>query len=74
MHYERQLAYLRLEVEGFSDLRIFVWLNDFAFADMRTIHILAVHENGEGYLAGAGLDILLRRRDDVITQLTGDEA
>jgi hypothetical protein len=68
--YERQLAYLRLEVEGFTDLRLFVWLNDFAFAGLRAIHVLAVNENGAAYLEAGGRDVLLRRRDDVIIQLT----
>jgi hypothetical protein len=68
--YERQLAYLCLEVEGFPDLRLFVWLNDFAFAGLRTIHVLAVNEDGQTYLQGDGIEMLLRRRDDVIAQLS----
>src|SRR5207249_1247236 len=32
--YESQLAYLCLEVEGFADLRLFVWLNDYAYAGL----------------------------------------
>src|SRR5438132_75006 len=43
--YERQLASLGLEVEGFPDLRLYIWLNDFAFGNLRTMHILAVNEN-----------------------------
>jgi hypothetical protein len=68
--YERQLAFLCLDVEGFPDLRLFVWLNDFAFAGLRTIHVLAVSADGERYLQGDGMETLRRRRDDVITQLT----
>jgi hypothetical protein len=49
VNYERQLAYLCLEVGGFPDLRLFVWLNDFAFAGLRTIHVLAVNENGQSF-------------------------
>jgi hypothetical protein len=71
--YERQLASLGLEVEGFSDLRLFFWINDFAFSGLQTIHILAVSEDGRSYLQGDGIDTLLRRRADVITQLTGGE-
>jgi hypothetical protein len=48
--YERQLAYFCLEVESFPDLRLFVWLNDFAYARVRTIHVLAVTDNGQAYL------------------------
>jgi hypothetical protein len=72
--YERQLAYLCLEVEGFPDLRLFAWLNDFAFAGSRTIHVLAVNENGRTYLQGPGIVLLQRRRDDVIAQLTARES
>jgi hypothetical protein len=68
--YERQLAYLCLEVEGFPDLRLFAWVNDFAFAGLQTIHVLAVNENSRTYLEGEGIDALRRRRDDVIAQLT----
>jgi hypothetical protein len=57
-------------VEGFTDLRLFVWLNDFAFTDRRTIHVLAASEDGQTYLHGDGLHVILRRRDDVIAQLT----
>jgi hypothetical protein len=71
--YEHQLAFLCVEVEGFPDLRLFVWINDFAYVGLRTIHILAVNEDGRGYLEGDGMDILLRRRDDVIAQLRGKE-
>jgi hypothetical protein len=67
--YERHLAYLGLDVEGFPDLRLFIWLNDFAFAHVRTIHILGVNGDGPGYLRGEGMEVLLRRRDDVIAQL-----
>ena len=64
--YERQFAYLSLEVGEFPDLRMLVWLNDFAFGGVRTIHVLGASENGRGNLEGEGMDILLRRRDDVI--------
>ena len=33
-------------------------------------HILAVNDNGRMYLQGDGMDQLLRRRDDIIAQLT----
>jgi hypothetical protein len=55
---------------GITDLRLFVWLNDFALAGLRTIHILAADEDGRTYLQGDGIDILWQRRDDVIAQLT----
>jgi hypothetical protein len=71
--YERQLAYLCLEVEGFADLRLFVWVNDFAVAGLQTIHVLAVNEDGDAHLRGEGTWRLLQRRDDVIAQLTGRE-
>jgi hypothetical protein len=72
--YDRELAYLCLEVEGFADLRLFLWVNDFALARSRTIHVIAVSENGAAYLQGRGIDILLQRRDDVIAQLSRGEA
>jgi hypothetical protein len=71
--YERQLGYFCLDVEGFADLRLFVWLNDFAFAGLRTIYVLAVNEDGPTYLRGEGMETLLRRRDDLIAQLTSGE-
>jgi hypothetical protein len=69
LDHERHLAYLCLEVEGFADLRLFVWLNDFAFAGQRAICVLAVNEMGETYLQERGIEVLRRRRDDVIAQL-----
>jgi hypothetical protein len=72
--YNRHLTFLCLEVEGFPDSRLFVWVNDFAFAGLRTIHVLAVNEDGQTYLQGEGMNILLRRRDDVIAQLMGGES
>jgi hypothetical protein len=67
--YNYQLAYLSMELEGYVDLRLFVWVNDLAFASIQTIHVLAVTKNGENYLQGEGLELLLRRRDDAIAQL-----
>jgi hypothetical protein len=69
LDYERQLAYLCLEVEGFPDLRLFVWLNEFAFAGRRTVHVLSVHHDATTYLEVGGMALILRRRDDVIAQL-----
>jgi hypothetical protein len=69
--YERQLAYLCLEVEGFPDLRLFVWLNDFALAGLQSIYVLTVNHDGRVYLEGDGMALLRRRRDDVIAQLMG---
>jgi hypothetical protein len=67
--YEHQLAYLRLDVQGLPDLRLFVWVNDFAFASLRSIHVIAASVNDRDYLEGDGRGVLLRRRDDVIAQL-----
>jgi hypothetical protein len=71
--YDRQLAWIALEVQGFSDLRLFVWLNDFAFAGLQTIYVLAVNHNGGNYLQEDGMQTLLLRRDDLIGQLTHGE-
>jgi hypothetical protein len=69
LDYERQLAYLGLEVEGLPDLRLFVWFNDFAFARRRTVHVLAVNVDGGTFLQGEGMALILHPRDDVIAQL-----
>ena len=65
---ECQLAYMCLEVEGFPDLPLVVWLNDFAFAGLRRRHILAVTAHGQAYLQGDGLGRLRQRREAVIAQ------
>lgn len=70
--YGNQLAYLTLEVDGFGDLRLFVWVNDFAMAGRRTIHVVAVSENGTAFLQREGLEVLRRRREDMIAQLSGE--
>jgi hypothetical protein len=66
--YERQLAYLGVDVDGFPDLRLFVWVNDFAYAGLQSIHVVAVTEDGRAYLERGGSD-MFRRRDELITQL-----
>jgi hypothetical protein len=72
--YERQLACLYVEVDGFPDLRLFVWLNDFVYAESQTIYVLAVNEDGSTYIKEDGMNAILRRRDDMITQLTSGES
>jgi len=74
VNYDKQLAYLSLAVEGHADLRVFVWLNDFAYAGLRTSHVIAANEDGITYLQTDGMDVLQRRRDDIIAQLTSSES
>lgn len=69
--YEGQFAFLCLDVEGFPDLRLFVWINDFGFGGVRAVYVVAVHANGGAFLEEHRIDTLTRRRDGIIAQLGG---